>query len=121
MRSRLWLTLASALAVTGCSNGNAAGDAGAGDATTADDTDGSEPAICTEFTEAGAPCPTASPVRCFACGDASAGCYCRSTSDGPRWTCITDPSCFPCTLGDEDCAPAAGDDASEASADGASD
>lgn len=57
-----------------------------------------EPVLCTEFTEAGAPCPTASPVRCFPECEAG-GCYCQETAHGRVWVCQTDLSCIP------DCAP----------------
>jgi hypothetical protein len=107
--------LAVAIGLTGaaCSSTQAADDGGGGDAT-ADvfDNDG-EPLICQQFSEAGATCATVSPVRCFACGDGGGGCYCQSTPQGPRWKCAIDPSCFPCTLGDEDCAPNADDDGGE--------
>jgi hypothetical protein len=80
-------------------NGNASGDdGGAIDGTLESGDDAAEPAICLEFTEAGAPCSPASPVRCFAECEAG-GCYCTATPDGPRWTCQSDLSCV------SDCGP----------------
>jgi hypothetical protein len=109
-----------------CSSGSAAGDAGPSDATTAP-SDG-EPVICTQFTSAGDPCPTPSPVRCFPECEAG-GCYCTQTSSGARWVCQTDLSCMPdCAPVDDGCSPVptggddggggSDDDAADAGADG---
>jgi hypothetical protein len=93
------------MALPGACNGtSSAGDGGAGtDAAISDDL--SEPLICTEFTEAGAPCPLASPVVCFAeC--VTGGCSCSATPQGPRWVCQTDLSCLPdCAPIDDGCSP----------------
>jgi hypothetical protein len=97
------VSILSALAIGvlgGCSSSSAPDDGGA-DATTAGDSpSGAEAStICDEFTEAGAPCPGASPLRCFPLCDAG-GCYCRVTpGGGPHWVCVTDTTCLP------DCAP----------------
>jgi hypothetical protein len=90
------LCLALMLEGPGCSGGGTANDAGPEDATTPL-SDG-EPVICTEFTEAGAPCPTPSPVRCFPECEAG-GCSCTESPSGAVWVCHTDLSCIP------DCAP----------------
>jgi len=80
-------------------NGNDSGDDGGElDSTVESGDDAAEPLICTEFTEAGAPCPTPSPVRCFPECEAG-GCFCTATPQGPRWTCESDLSCL------ADCAP----------------
>jgi hypothetical protein len=104
--------------VVACSGGSQApsGDGGSPiDATQV--TDG-EPEICTEFTEAGAPCSRVSPVRCFAeC--TTGGCSCQTTPAGPRWTCVTDLSCVPdCAPVDEACSPQQGGDDGSATDDG---
>src|SRR5271165_4381295 len=95
----LGFALALTLSLPGACNGSSAsgGDGGA-DATTDSGDDASEPLICTEFTEAGAPCSTPSPLRCFAECEAG-GCSCTATPQGPRWTCQSDLSCL------ADCAP----------------
>jgi hypothetical protein len=104
-----------ALAVAGapgCSGGSGSGgDGGPTDSTTTP-VDG-EPAICLAFTEAGAPCSPASPVRCFAECEAG-GCYCSQTPAGSRWVCVTDLSCLPdCAPVDDGCSPVpTGDDGS---------
>jgi hypothetical protein len=89
-------------APTAC-DGPSAADGGTGDEQGGDDEgigpdDAGEPVICTEFTEAGAPCAVPSPVRCFPECDAG-GCFCSATAVGPRWSCLSDFSCMP------DCAP----------------
>src|SRR5579859_6600594 len=117
-RAPRWQRLAALACVTvaavavACSAGSQApSDAGAPvDANAL--TDG-EPAICAEFTEAGAACSRVSPVRCFAeC--VTGGCSCTATPAGPRWTCITDLSCVPdCAPIDDACGqPQSGDDGS---------
>jgi hypothetical protein len=93
---RPFVALALALAGPACNGGGGAGDGGPADATIPP-SDG-EPTICTEFTEVGAPCPTASPVRCFPECEAG-GCSCTQTPSGRVWVCQTDLSCIP------DCAP----------------
>jgi hypothetical protein len=83
--------------------------------------DGGEPIVCTEFTEAGAPCPTASPVRCFAECE-TGGCFCREQHPGepPVWVCTVDTSCMPdCAPLDDGCSPviySGGDGAADADA-----
>jgi len=108
----LGFALALTLALPGACNGNsgAGDDGGAADGTLEGGDDASEPLICTEFTEAGAPCSTPSPVRCFAECEAG-GCFCTATSAGPRWTCETDLSCLAdCAPLDDGCATPIGDD-----------
>jgi len=98
------LGLVGALATPTACNGASAADGGeAGEAALGYDegvgpNDAGEPVICTEFTEAGAPCAVPSPVRCFSECEAG-GCFCRATAVGPRWICLSDFSCMP------DCAP----------------
>ena len=95
--------LAAGLATEGCHGASSANDGEAEDAMTPP-FDG-QPAICAEFTEAGAPCPLVSPVRCFPECDAG-GCFCLSTPAGARWTCRTDLSCVAdCAPIDDGCAP----------------
>ncbi len=85
----LWIGLGAA----GCTGGDSGSSSDAGDATI-EATD-----ICSMFTDAGDPCPQASPTRCFPLCEAG-GCYCQvSMGGGPRWKCVTDLSCIP------DCAP----------------
>jgi hypothetical protein len=95
------------LAAPSCSSNGA----GPSDAATGDEPDGlgedAEPILCTEFTEAGAPCPVPSPVRCFAECEAG-GCYCREQGPGrpPVWECTVDLSCLPdCGPLDDGCSP----------------
>jgi hypothetical protein len=89
------LLSAVAIGAAGCNGGGSGGDGGPGDATTPPE-DG--PAICNEFTDAGLPCPQASPVLCFQqC--TTGGCSCSETPAGRVWVCHTDTSCLP------DCAP----------------
>jgi hypothetical protein len=99
------------LAPTAC-NGSSSADGGeGGDESSGDDEDtgpleASEPLICTEFTEAGAPCSLPSPVRCFPECE-TGGCSCTATAAGPRWRCQTDLSCMPdCAPVDDGCSPA---------------
>ena len=103
--------VAIALALPGACNGSGgSGGGGANDATTEGGDDASEPLICTEFTEAGAPCSTPSPVRCFAECEAG-GCSCAATPEGPRWSCHSDQSCMAdCAPLDDGCGPPMGDD-----------
>lgn len=98
-----------------CSRSNSAGPS---DAATLDEQDAgvedAEPVICTEFTEAGAPCPVASPVTCFQECEAG-GCSCRERGPGqpPVWVCTVDTSCLPdCAPLDDGCSPViySGDD-----------
>ena len=105
MRFSILLALVLPCTAFACSaGGDVTGDAGVADSTTIVDVNDEEPLICTEFTaEAGAACPTPSPIACFACGDGG-GCYCRQTPSGPRWTCVIDPGCLPCS-GEDNCAP----------------
>jgi hypothetical protein len=96
------LGLAAAVGLAGCGGGGATSDGGA-DATVPSDDGGSgegPSTLCDEFTEAGAPCPGVSALRCFPLCDAG-GCYCRLTpgGGGPRWVCVNDTTCLP------DCAP----------------
>jgi hypothetical protein len=126
MRLHPWLggglALALILGLPGaCSDSNgAAGDGGA-DVTAADGDDAAEPAICLEFTEAGAPCSTASPVRCFAECEAG-GCSCMATSQGPRWACQSDLSCMPdCGPLDDGCSPPGDDSGDDVTGDDAGD
>ena len=99
------------LTPTACDNASSAdGGGGTGDESATDDEgtgplEASEPAICTEFTEAGAPCALPSPVRCFPECTAG-GCSCMATPVGPRWRCQTDLSCLPdCAPIDDGCSP----------------
>jgi hypothetical protein len=85
----LWLVLA--LGGVGCGGDDAASDGGSDATVDAFD-------LCDAFTEVGAACPFASPLRCFPTCEAG-GCFCRATSGGPQWTCQVDVSCLP------DCAP----------------
>jgi hypothetical protein len=103
--------LAVALALPwACSGSGASGGDGGADATTEGGDDAAEPLICTEFTEAGAPCSTPSPVRCFAECEAG-GCSCTATPQGPRWSCHSDQSCMAdCAPLDDGCGPPMGDD-----------
>jgi len=90
-RAALHVAIVLAIASAACSRGGAVADAGEDGATPLLD-------ICDAFTEVGTACPLASPVRCFPECEAG-GCFCRATSEGPRWACETDLSCVP------DCAP----------------
>jgi hypothetical protein len=90
------LALGLALASSACSHPSAVADAGEDSAATALD-------LCDAFTESGAACLLASPVRCFPECE-SGGCFCRATPEGPRWACDTDLSCVPdCAPIDEEC------------------
>jgi hypothetical protein len=117
MRLHPGLGLGFALAITlvlpgAChGNGSASGDdGGANDGTLEGGDDAAEPLICMEFTEAGAPCSTPSPVRCFAECEAG-GCSCTATPQGPRWTCESDLSCLAdCAPLDDGCGPPMGGD-----------
>lgn len=102
-----------------CSSNNSAGpsDAATLDEQDAGEEEASEPIICTEFTEAGAPCPVASPVVCFQECEAG-GCSCRERGPGqsPVWVCTVDTSCLPdCAPLDDGCSPViySGDDGPE--------
>ncbi|MGH7294208.1 MAG: hypothetical protein ACRELB_04715 [Polyangiaceae bacterium] len=95
-----------AVLAASCKGASSGGPSDAGFESGAGD-DGSEPAICEQFSAAGDPCPTPSPVRCFPECD-SGGCYCRSGGGGgpPRWVCETDLSCVPdCAPLDDACSP----------------
>jgi hypothetical protein len=105
------LGLLGALGAPTACNGASAADGGEG----GDEADGGEPGIgpndaaepvvCTEFTKAGEPCATPSPVRCFPECEAG-GCSCTASADGPRWTCVSDFSCMPdCAPLDDGCSP----------------
>ncbi len=56
--------------------------------------------ICSTFTTAGDKCSHASTVVCFqdpTC-EAGNGCSCKATDAGPTWECYTPPECLhPCT------------------------
>jgi len=81
-----------------------------GDDSPAGPDDAAEPLICTQFTAAGSPCPTASPVLCFQECEAG-GCTCRAMPGGPRWVCVTDLSCVPdCAPVDDGCSTAPSED-----------
>lgn len=112
-------TLPALVVAPSCSSNNSAGPS---DAAVVDESDVCvveevEPVICTEFTEAGAPCPAASPVRCFSECEAG-GCYCREQAPGepPIWVCTVDTTCLPdCAPLDDGCSPVifTGDDGPE--------
>lgn len=96
-----WIVLlaagCAALVGASCHGGGATSPADAGTFEAGDEVgDASEAPICMQFSQAGDPCPSASPVRCFPQCD-SGGCSCVSLETGapPVWVCRTDLSCVP--------------------------
>jgi hypothetical protein len=85
------LGLLACAACAGCSTSGEASDAGADASVVVID-------VCDAFTGVGTACPLESPVRCFPACEAS-GCYCRASTKGAVWECVTDLSCVP------DCGP----------------
>jgi hypothetical protein len=104
--------------VVACSSGSAPPPSDAGPLVDATQVVDGEPEICTEFTEAGAPCSRVSPVRCFPeC--TTGGCSCTTSPSGARWTCTTDLSCVPdCAPLDDACSQPQGGDDGGATGDG---